>query len=178
MCVCVGGGGVPLGKGRRQELSGEASAGAPHTRPPPPGHSPLALPAPPCPPPRLIDLLNAFESFSVAARSARGDMDTASSNGASSSSSAAHERSGGEASSSNGAHGGSLAAGGGNGSRNGRASPFPLPFTAFAGISPDIGLFGLPANRFDLRQQRTLDSDGRLRDSLRFVFAPEGAFFR
>lgn len=41
-----------------------------------------------------------------------------------------------------------------------------------------IGLFGLPPNRFDLRTQRPLDSDSRLRDSLKFVFSPEGAFFR
>ena len=32
--------------------------------------------------------------------------------------------------------------------------------------------------RFDLRQQTTLNSDGRLREALRFAFAPEGTFFR
>lgn len=56
--------------------------------------------------------------------------------------------------------------------------PLPLPSTVFVDAQSNIGLFGLPANRFDLRQQKTLDSDGRLREALRFVFSPEGAFFR
>lgn len=171
---------------------------------------------------RLIDLLNAFETFSVAARSARGDMDGHMATGAVPSSSA----------NGNGSHAG----GNGNAARGGEASTsggpagwvslLPLPPTgevqrtltctltymhvqlpccrlacvrrtplspnhyhlqgrpcllAYAGFpsaTPNIGLFGLPANRFDMRQRATLDSDGRLRDSLRFIVSPAGAFFR
>eukprot|EP00878_Enallax_costatus_P030877 GHUV01033684.1.p1 GENE.GHUV01033684.1~~GHUV01033684.1.p1 ORF type:complete len:571 (+),score=153.33 GHUV01033684.1:111-1715(+) len=118
---------------------------------------------------RLIDLLNAFESFTVAAQSSRGDMDQQQA-----------------AASSNG-----------NGSSGLFGNPqlipqLPLllpplllaPGAAFgdgavaATGGPAIGLFGLPANRFDLRQQSTLDSQGRLREALRFIFSPEGSFFR
>jgi aarF domain-containing kinase len=87
---------------------------------------------------RLIDLLNAFESYEVAAGSARGDLDE-------------QVRVGG----------------GGGGGRDAAAAPVS-----------SVGLFGLPPNRFDVRQGTTLGSQGRLRDALRFVFSPEGALFR
>lgn len=120
---------------------------------------------------RLIDLLNAFESFAVASQSSRGDMDQE------------QEQAVAAASSSNG-----------NGSRSSSSSvspfgggvgifgpqlipqlqlPLPLPGAVFgdgavaAVGGPGVGLFGLPANRFDLRQQSTLDSQGRLREALR-----------
>lgn len=86
---------------------------------------------------RLIDLLNAFESYEVAAGSARGELDMQV----------------------------AVAAGNGNNGNDTTA------------LSP-VGLFGLPPNRFDVRQGTTLGSQGRLRDALRFVFSPEGALFR
>eukprot|EP00877_Chromochloris_zofingiensis_P007733 jgi/Chrzof1/3212/Cz12g16050.t1_COQ8 len=151
---------------------------------------------------RLIDLLNAFESFTVASQSARGDMDKSgyASNNGSSSSSSSYDR----VASSAGTSTSSAAANGNGAVTNSRSSrnnqspwgnmlfplpplafpggpppvPLPLPSTVFVDAQSNIGLFGLPANRFDLRQQKTLDSDGRLREALRFVFSPEGAFFR
>jgi aarF domain-containing kinase len=108
---------------------------------------------------RLIDLLNAFESYEVAAGSARGDLDmqvkVTSGDGA-----AAVATGGNNGSSSGGG-------GGGGGGAN----------SASSALSP-VGLFGLPPNRFDVRQGTTLGSQGRLRDALRFIFSPEGALFR
>lgn len=148
---------------------------------------------------RLIDLLNAFESFTVAAGSARGDMDNVPQPAASTS--------------------GNWQQGGGGwlGSNNGGGGPgaWPTPLggllaAPFALLAPNsggpaagwpfagadasagggsvgqpgstqqqgavpggsIGLFGLPPNRFDVRQgDGTLDSQGRLREALRFVFS-------
>jgi hypothetical protein len=114
---------------------------------------------------RLIDLLNAFESFAVAAQSSRGDMDSQSTVTA--------------------APVGAVAA----------AAPWgvpqllpqlPLPLPGAAGAFGDgaavaamapagIGLFGLPANTFDLRQRTTLDSQGRLREALRCAVAAVAA---
>ena len=114
---------------------------------------------------RLIDLLNAFESFAVAAQSSRGDMDSQSTVAA--------------------APVGAAAA----------AAPWgvpqllpqlPLPLPGAAGAFGDgaavaamapagIGLFGLPANTFDLRQRTTLDSQGRLREALRCAVAAVAA---
>jgi aarF domain-containing kinase len=88
---------------------------------------------------RLIDLLNAFESYEVAAGSARGDLDM------------------------------QVRVGGGQ--QQGQQQQPPE-------ASSPVGLFGLPPNRFDVRQGTTLGSQGRLRDALRFVFSPEGALFR
>lgn len=122
---------------------------------------------------RLIDLLNAFESFTAASQSSRGDMDQQQQQAT------------------------SISNGNGNGSSGLFGNPqliprlpllFPPPLLvpgaafgdgaiAAAGV-PGVGLFGLPANRFDLRQQNTLDSQGRLREALRFIFSPQGSFFR
>ncbi|GBF99091.1 hypothetical protein Rsub_11900 [Raphidocelis subcapitata] len=156
---------------------------------------------------RLIDLLNAFESFTVAANSARGEMDgvAASGGGGGPGQQQQQQRAG-------------VAGGGGAGAPWGVPGPFgglfpsPLgaPLAALLGGGGDgaaapaaawpfggpaqqqqqqqrraapggggIGLFGLPANRFDLRQgSGALDSQGRLREALRFVFSSEGALFR
>jgi len=136
---------------------------------------------------RLIDLLNAFESFTVASTSAIGDMDLqqlkqrqSSSLGASTSSSSSNGRPGSSSSNGNGR------SKGGNDWMGGLLRGLPaedfVPGMAAAAFGEmagsGIGLFGLPANRFDLRQQTTLNSDGRLREALRFAFAPEGTFFR
>lgn len=145
---------------------------------------------------RLIDLLNAFESFTVAASSARGTMDDAPQVAASSSggSGAWQPGGGGWLGGSGGAFGGS-APGAWPAPLGGLlAAPFALlapntgapaagwPFVGAAvgsgGTQQEqagggsIGLFGLPPNRFDLRQgSGTLDSQGRLREALRFVFS-------
>ncbi|KAF6256357.1 ABC1 family-domain-containing protein [Scenedesmus sp. NREL 46B-D3] len=76
---------------------------------------------------RLIDLLNAFESFAVASQSSRGDMDQQAAAAA--------------------------AAAAANG--NGRSSS------------------SRPSS-----SGSTLDSQGRLREAMRFIFSPEGSFFR
>ncbi|WIA14252.1 hypothetical protein OEZ85_002788 [Tetradesmus obliquus] len=130
---------------------------------------------------RLIDLLNAFESFAVASQSSRGDMDQEVAAAA-----AAAARNGSSSSSRNGPFGGGVGIFGPQLIPQLPQLPLPLPVpgaafgdgtVAVAG-APGIGLFGLPANRFDLRQQSTLDSQGRLREALRFIFSPEGSFFR
>jgi aarF domain-containing kinase len=119
---------------------------------------------------RLIDLLNAFESFTVAAQSSRGDMDqqqlaAASSRGTE-----------GNVASSNGRNLGGWEQAGQLLPQLPRLPlplPSPVPEVAFgdwtvAALSPGgVGLFGLPANRFDIRQAETLDSQGRLREALR-----------
>jgi hypothetical protein len=108
---------------------------------------------------RLIDLLNAFESFSVAATSARGEMSLEdvqrqqSSGGASTS--------GRDSSSSS-----SWIPGLPQAPEGLLGLPLTTLQSALAAGS-GIGLFGLPPNRFDLRQQTTLDSSGRLREALR-----------
>jgi hypothetical protein len=144
---------------------------------------------------RLIDLLNAFESFTVAAGSARGEMDSVPA----------------AAAPSPAAPGGSLGGGGGGGFQRwpgGLAPPLaallgPSDGAAapLGGLAPwllgggggsngggggagaeapqlfgnGIGLLGLPANRFDVRQgSGALDSQGRLREALRFVFSQVG----
>jgi aarF domain-containing kinase len=129
---------------------------------------------------RLIDLLNAFESFTVASQSSRGNMDAQAAAGQ------AHARGAAAA-----------AAGGSSGIQQPWRTqqpaqqqqpalgfppllPLPLPFpplpagaafgdgvAALAAPVGGVGLFGLPANRFDLRQQTTLDSQGRLREALK-----------
>jgi aarF domain-containing kinase len=118
---------------------------------------------------RLIDLLNAFESFTVASQSSRGDMDQQllaeeQASARRQAAAAAAARNGGSSSSS-----------GGVGIFGPQLIPqLALPGAAFgdgAGLAQaaasGVGLFGLPANRFDLRQQMTLDSQGRLREALR-----------
>jgi hypothetical protein len=161
---------------------------------------------------RLIDLLNAFESFTVAAGSARGDMDTAGP------SAAPHTLGttgpwGGAGRSPWGDAGGALGGGlpGPFGGLFPAPLPVPAPLAALLGAAGGgsgggpfgngveqqqqqqqqrqqlrqqgggssglggIGLFGLPPNRFDLRQGAgTLDSQGRLREALRFVFSQVG----
>lgn len=121
---------------------------------------------------RLIDLLNAFESFTVASQSSRGDMDQQL---LAEEQASARRQAAAAAASSNG---------GGSSSSNGVGIfgpqlipqlPLPLPAGAAFGdgvsmaqaAASSVGLFGLPANRFDLRQQMTLDSQGRLREALR-----------
>jgi aarF domain-containing kinase len=118
---------------------------------------------------RLIDLLNAFESFAVASQSSRGDMDQEAAAAA-----AAHNGNGRtSSSSSNGPFGGGIGIFGPQLIPQLPQLPLPVPGAAFgdgtvaAAGMPGIGLFGLPANRFDLRQQSTLDSQGRLREALR-----------
>lgn len=127
---------------------------------------------------RLIDLLNAFESFTVAAQSSRGDMDQEQH----------QQQQQQQQQSANGRNNGV----GIFGNRQQLFPQLPLllpppllaPGAAFgdgavaAAGGPAVGLFGLPSNRFDLRQQATLDSQGRLREALRFIFSPEGSFFR
>jgi aarF domain-containing kinase len=115
---------------------------------------------------RLIDLLNAFESFAVASQSSRGDMDQEAA------AAAAAARNGNGSSSSSGPFGGGVGIFGPQLIPQ-LSLPLPVPGAAFgdgtvaAAGGPGIGLFGLPANRFDLRQQSTLDSQGRLREALR-----------
>lgn len=123
---------------------------------------------------RLIDLLNAFESFTVASQSSRGDMDQQLL--AEEQASARRQAAAATASSSGGNRSSS-----GNGVGifgPGQLIPqlsLPLPAGAVFGdgasmaqtAASGVGLFGLPANRFDLRQQITLDSQGRLREALR-----------
>lgn len=134
---------------------------------------------------RLIDLLNAFESFTVASQSSRGDMDRELL--AEEQASARRMAAAADTSSSNG--GSSRGSRGSNGV--GIFSPQQLPQLALPGgavfgdgagmaqaAASGVGLFGLPANRFDMRQQMTLDSQGRLREALRFIFSPQGTFFR
>jgi aarF domain-containing kinase len=122
---------------------------------------------------RLIDLLNAFESFTVASQSSRGDMDQqllaeeqASARRQAAAAAAASSSDGGASSNGVGIFG------------PGQLIPqlsLPLPAGAAFGdgasmaqaAASGVGLFGLPANRFDLRQQITLDSQGRLREALR-----------
>ncbi len=115
---------------------------------------------------RLIDLLNAFESFSVASRSARGDLTLDDLAAAS-----------------------SVAGSSGSGAQQqglfgqlpfGLSLPFPQ-LAAAAGMTPagsgtggGIGLFGLPAYRFDMRQGETLEGEGRLRDALRWAAGLRG----
>lgn len=120
---------------------------------------------------RLIDLLNAFESFTVASQSSRGDMDQQ----LLAEEQASARRQAAAAAGSSG--GGS----GGVGIFGQQLIPqlpqlgLPLPAGAAFGdgvpmaqaAANGVGLFGLPANRFDLRQQMTLDSQGRLREALR-----------
>jgi aarF domain-containing kinase len=123
---------------------------------------------------RLIDLLNAFESFTVASQSSRGDMDQQllaeeQASARRQAAAAAAARNGGSSSSS------SSSSSGGVGIFGPQLIPqLALPGAAFgdgAGLAQaaasGVGLFGLPANRFDLRQQMTLDSQGRLREALR-----------
>jgi hypothetical protein len=154
---------------------------------------------------RLIDLLNAFESFTVAAGSARGEMDSLPSG---SPHSAADGSNGGNAWQQQNGGGawnpfGSLIPapltaplaallgpnaagnGGGSGSMLGGGWPFGSGSSGSSNGSSSgqvggggapglggIGLFGLPANRYDLRQGGdTLDSQGRLREALKFVFS-------
>jgi aarF domain-containing kinase len=120
---------------------------------------------------RLIDLLNAFESFAVASQSSRGDMDQE----AAAAAAAAHNGNGRTtSSSSNGPFGGGIGIFGPQLIPQLPQLPLPVPGATFgdgtvaaAAGMPGIGLFGLPANRFDLRQQSTLDSQGRLREALR-----------
>jgi aarF domain-containing kinase len=123
---------------------------------------------------RLIDLLNAFESFTVASQSSRGDMDQQLL--AEEQASARRQAAAAAASSS---------VGGASTNGVGIFGPgqlipqlsLPLPAGAAFGdgasmaqaAASGVGLFGLPANRFDLRQQITLDSQGRLREALRRV---------
>jgi len=127
---------------------------------------------------RLIDLLNAFESFTVASQSSRGDMDRELL--AEEQASARRMAAAADTSSSNG--GSSRGSRGSNGV--GIFSPQQLPQLALPGgavfgdgagmaqaAASGVGLFGLPANRFDMRQQMTLDSQGRLREALRCVWA-------
>jgi aarF domain-containing kinase len=116
---------------------------------------------------RLIDLLNAFESFAVASQSSRGDMDQ---EAAAAAAAAAHN---GNGRTNNGPFGDGIGIFGQQLIPQLPQLPLPIPGAAFgdgtvatAGM-PGIGLFGLPANRFDLRQQSTLDSQGRLREALR-----------
>lgn len=129
---------------------------------------------------RLIDLLNAFESFTVASQSSRGDMDQQ----LLAEEQASARRQAAAAAAAAGSSGGSSRAAGSNGS-NGvgifgsqtmpQLPSLPLPGGAAFGDGVSmaraavggVGLFGLPANRFDLRQQTTLDSQGRLREALR-----------
>lgn len=121
---------------------------------------------------RLIDLLNAFESFTVASQSSRGDMDQellAEEQASSRRMAAAAAASSSNGSSSRGGGGGGV----------GIFGPQLLPQLSLPGVAfgngasvaqaaaSGVGLFGLPANRFDLRQQMTLDSQGRLREALR-----------
>lgn len=129
---------------------------------------------------RLIDLLNAFESFTVASQSSRGDMDQQ----LLAEEQASARRQAAAAAAAAGSSGGSSRAAGSNGSNGvgifgsqtmSQLPSLPLPGGAAFGDGVSmaraavggVGLFGLPANRFDLRQQTTLDSQGRLREALR-----------
>lgn len=144
---------------------------------------------------RLIDLLNAFETFTVAASSARGDMDNVPQPVVSSSGGGWQQGSGSWPGGSSGSNtpgvwptplGGLLAAPFALLAPNTGGAAAGWPFAgaeATASGQPGstqqngagaggIGLFGLPPNRFDLRQgSGTLDSQGRLREALRFVFS-------
>lgn len=113
---------------------------------------------------RLIDLLNAFESFSVAATSARGELSLEDVQRL--------QSSGGASTSGRGTPNGSSSSGGGwiPGLPQAPEGLLGLPLTTLQSAlaaGSGVGLFGLPPNRFDLRQQTTLDSSGRLREALR-----------
>jgi hypothetical protein len=115
---------------------------------------------------RLIDLLNAFESFSVAATSARGELSLEDVQRL--------QSSGGASTSGRGTPNGSSSSGGGGGWIPGLPQApeglLGLPLTTLQSAlaaGSGVGLFGLPPNRFDLRQLTTLDSSGRLREALR-----------
>jgi hypothetical protein len=154
---------------------------------------------------RLIDLLNAFESFTVAAGSARGGMDELPAAAAAGSSGRAPAAAGGwqqppqpgglggfggggwpgaalgaplaallgpsdgaAAGAGSWLLGGLGAAGAGAAAGGGGGGGIEGPRLFGNGI----GLFGLPANRYDVRQgSGALDSQGRLREALRFVFS-------
>jgi aarF domain-containing kinase len=114
---------------------------------------------------RLIDLLDAFETFSDNSKSARGSLDLSENVGDLPTTS--RDRSNG---------------------RSGNQMPFPFPFPGFPvpGGSGDLitvgaGLLTAPLvamNSFSIGGVDSMDEDVRTREALKFILAPEGSFFR
>ena len=119
---------------------------------------------------RLIDLLDAFETFSDNSKSARGSLDL-------------NENV-------DGVSGASVVPAGGVTNRN--TFPFPLPFPLPSGfpmptgnggdlITAGAGLLTAPLvamNSFSIGGVDSTNEDARTSEALKFILAPEGSFFR